>query len=93
MLDGPAGAAALFDERLTEADGGGGLRSGVFSFSRFHPDFFTDKEELRRLAPSEKAVLLRRSCKLMVHEVRHLFVPRSSLPLLFALSQVPPTLT
>ncbi|ELR24138.1 Amz2 protein [Acanthamoeba castellanii str. Neff] len=43
-------------------------RSGVFSFSRFHPGFFTDEEELRRLAPSEKAVLLRRSCKLMVHE-------------------------
>lgn len=48
-------------------------RSGVFSFSRFHPDFFTDEAELRRLAPSEKAVLLRRSCKLMVHELVHLF--------------------
>jgi hypothetical protein len=71
---------------LTRADGGGGLRSGVFSFSRFHPDFFTDEEELRRLAPSEKAVLLRRSCKLMVHEVSHLFALLSSF--VFSLSSV-----
>lgn len=71
---------------MTRADVSGGLRSGVFSFSRFHPDYFTDEEDLRRLAPSEKAVLLRRSCKLMVHEVPHLFV-RSSF---FALSPSPP---
>lgn len=44
-------------------------RTGVFSFARFHPDFFTDVTPLRFLTTAEKAVLLRRSCKLMAHEV------------------------
>jgi len=45
---------------------------GVFSFARYSPYFFSKKDKTT-LSASKYALLLRRSCQVMVHEVIHLF--------------------
>jgi len=48
---------------------------GVFSFARYSPYFFSSKkkEKQKSLSSAKYALLLRRSCQVMVHEVIHLF--------------------
>jgi len=47
-------------------------RMGVFSFARYSP-LFANKKKKSELTPQQKTVLLRRSCRVMVHELAHMF--------------------
>jgi archaemetzincin len=62
------------DEQWNFAFGEASLadRTGVFSFARYNPMFF-DFAEHGRLTAEDHHLLLRRACKVMTHELSHVF--------------------